>query len=105
GRQPPGNRMLCLVAYPDDSTGTFTGSTIQLYYDPRSDYGNSNQDQRNIFSSSIVYILPFGRGQRFGRDVSRPMDWLIGGWQTNLIGFVASGQAFDLSTSIAQPGN
>jgi hypothetical protein len=89
----------------DDSTGTFTGSTIQLYYDPRSDYGNSNQDQRNIFSSSIVYILPFGRGQRFGRDVSRPMDWLIGGWQTNLIGFVASGQAFDLSTSIAQPGN
>lgn len=89
----------------DDSTGTFTGSTVQLYYDPMSDYGNSNQDQRNIFSSSVIYQFPFGRSQRYGGNVSRPMDWVIGGWQASVIGFVASGHPFDLSTSTAQPAN
>lgn len=101
-RRPPADESQNTL---DDSTGTFTGSTIQLYYDPRSDYGNSNQDQRHIFSSSIVYKLPFGRGQRFGCNVSRSMDWLIGGWQMNVIGFVCQRQALDLSTSIAQPAN
>jgi len=33
------------------------------------------------------------------------MDWLIGGWQVNLIASVASGHPFDLSTAIAQPDN
>ncbi|MGO8721020.1 MAG: carboxypeptidase regulatory-like domain-containing protein [Acidobacteriaceae bacterium] len=89
----------------DDSTGVFSGSTVQLYYDPRSDYGNSNEDQRHYFSASIVYQLPFGRGQRYGGNVSRFMDWAIGGWQTSLIALVSSGNPFDLSTSIATPAN
>src|ERR1035437_3902334 len=64
----------------DDSTGAYEGQTAALYYDPMADYGNSTQDQRQVFSSSILYPLPFGRGQRFGGNASRPMDWLIGGW-------------------------
>ena len=48
----------------DDSTGAFKGQTAALYYDPRASYGNSSQDQRQVFSSSILYLLPFGRGQR-----------------------------------------
>jgi len=75
----------------DDSTGAFKGQTAALYYDPRASYGNSSQDQRQVFSSSILYLLPFGRGQRFGGNVSRPMDWLIGGWQTSLIALVQTG--------------
>jgi hypothetical protein len=75
----------------DDSTGAFQGQTAALYYDPRASYGNSSQDQRQVFSSSILYLLPFGRGQRFGGNVSRPMDWLIGGWQTSLIALVQTG--------------
>ncbi|MGB6931487.1 MAG: TonB-dependent receptor [Acidobacteriaceae bacterium] len=82
----------------DDSPGADQGSTAPLYYDPHADYGNSAQDQRNVFSASFVYNFPFGQGQRFGGNVSRPMDWAIGGWQTNLIALVASGQPFDLQT-------
>jgi hypothetical protein len=89
----------------DDSPGTFTGSTVALYYDPRADYGNSNQDQRHIFTGSVVYHVPYGRGQRYGGNISRPLDWALGGWQTSLIALVSSGNPFDLSTNVAQPAN
>ncbi len=89
----------------DDSTGAFQGQTAALYYAPADDYGNSNEDQRQVFSSSIVYLLPFGRGQRFGGNVSTAMNWLIGGWQSNIIALVQSGTPVDLSTGHYQPGN
>ncbi|WP_174240677.1 TonB-dependent receptor [Granulicella sp. S156] len=89
----------------DDSPGAFQTQTAALYYDPMAGYGNSSQDQRHVFSSSILYLLPFGHGQRFGGTVSRPMDWLIGGWQTSLIALVQSGTPVDLSTGQYQPGN
>jgi hypothetical protein len=89
----------------DDSTGAFQGQTAALYYNPRASYGNSSQDQRHVFSSSILYLLPFGRGQHFGGNVSRPMDWLIGGWQTSLIALVQTGTPTDLSTGEFTPGN
>jgi hypothetical protein len=89
----------------DDSPGAFQGQSAALYYQPLAGYGNSSQDQRQVFSSSILYVMPFGRGQRFGSSASRPVDWLIGGWQTSLIGLVQSGAPTDLSTGTAAPGN
>jgi Carboxypeptidase regulatory-like domain len=89
----------------DDSPGAFQGQTAALYYDPMAGYGNSSQDQRQVFSSSILYELPFGRGQRFAGNVSRPVDWLVGGWQTSLIGLVDSGTPVDLQTGQYAPGN
>ena len=89
----------------DDSPGAFEGQTAALYYNPMASYGNSIQDQRQVFSTSILYQLPFGRGQRFGGSVSRPVDWLIGGWQTSLIALVQSGTPTDLSTGQDAPGN
>jgi len=50
----------------DDSGGAYQGGTSELYYDPMASYGNSAQDIRQIFSSSLLYMMPFGRGQRFG---------------------------------------
>ena len=38
-------------------------------------------------------------------NISRPLDWALGGWQTSLIAFVSSGNPFDLSSSVAQPAN
>ncbi len=89
----------------DDSPGAFQSQTTALYYNPMAGYGNSSQDQRQVFSSSILYPLPFGRGQRFGGNASLPMDWLIGGWQTSVIALVQSGTPVDLSTGQNQPGN
>jgi hypothetical protein len=89
----------------DDSPGAFEGQTAALYYDPRAGYGNSLQDQRELFSTSILYPLPFGHGERFFAGVSKPMDWLVGGWQTSVIALVQSGTPVDLSTGEDAPGN
>ncbi len=89
----------------DDSPGAFQGQTAALYYDPMAGYGNSSQDQRQVFSSSIVYLLPFGRGQRFANKLPTVLDLLIGGWQSSVIAMVQSGTPIDLSTGDNQPGN
>jgi len=89
----------------DDSPGAFQGQTSALYYHPMSGYGNSSQDQRQVFSSSILYLLPVGRGQKFANNVSRPVDWVVGGWQASLTALVQSGTPVDLSTGQAAPGN
>ena len=89
----------------DDSPGAFQSQTAALYYDPMAGYGNSSQDERQVFSTSLLYQLPFGRGQQFGSSVSRPVDWLIGGWQTSLIAMLQSGTPVDLSTGEDAPGN
>jgi Carboxypeptidase regulatory-like domain len=89
----------------DDSTGAFQGQTAALYYAPLLGYGNSSEDQRRVFSSSMLYQMPFGRGQRWGGSVARPVDWLIGGWQSSVVAFVQSGTPIDLSTGEGNPGN
>lgn len=89
----------------DDSGGAFQGGTSELYYNPKASYGNSAEDVRQIFSSSILYQLPFGRGRHFAGNVSRPMDWVVGGWQTSLTAIVQSGTPVDLSTGEDAPAN
>ncbi|MCS7023221.1 MAG: carboxypeptidase regulatory-like domain-containing protein [Bryobacteraceae bacterium] len=44
---------------------------------------------------SWVYELPVGRGRRFGRNWSRPMNALLGGWQLGGIFAVQSGSPFN----------
>ncbi len=81
----------------DDSPGSNLSSSAPLYYKPGADYGSSLQDQRHVFSSSTVYELPFGRGKRFDSGAGYFTNLLIGGWQLNVIGRIASGNPFDLS--------
>jgi len=105
-----GNNFVATFSYAwghalDDSTGAFQSQAVALYYNPMLDWGNSNEDQRQVFSASILYKLPFGRGQRFGGAVSRPMDWLIGGWQANLISLLQTGTPVDISVGNAAPTN
>lgn len=97
-----GNDLLVTGSYAwshslDDSPGSAESSTAPLYYNPQADYGNSLNDQRNVFSSSILYHLPFGHGEHFLGGASYPVNLIAGGWQVNVIGRVASGSPFDLS--------
>ena len=89
----------------DNSPGAFTGATLQAFYEPGYNYGNSNQDQRHIFTSSILYELPFGKGRRFGNNFNEPMELVLGGWQVNVIAQLATGTPVDLSTALANPTN
>lgn len=43
---------------------------------------SANDISRNL-TVSVVYALPFGRGQRIGGNLNRPLNALVGGWQIN----------------------
>ena len=44
-------------------------------------YGPNDMNRNHAFIANVVYQLPFGRGQKYASNVSRPMNFLIGGWQ------------------------
>jgi hypothetical protein len=52
---------------------------------------------------SGVYTLPFGHGQRFGRNWNCPVDTLLGGWQLN--GIATEHTGFPLSVSTQNTSN
>lgn len=54
------------------------------------DYGYAGYDLPQVFVSSVLYNLPFGKGQRWANQ-SRVLDAIIGGWQLSTITNVQSG--------------
>jgi len=57
---------------------------FQNEYDPMGDYGKCITDVAGYFTGYGVYSLPFGRGKQFASGVSKPMNEVVGGWQTAL---------------------
>jgi len=50
-------------------------------YNLSSEYATSDSDIRHNLVASGDYMLPFGRGQRFGSTLSPIMDGVLGGWK------------------------
>ncbi|NYF91130.1 TonB-dependent receptor [Tunturiibacter empetritectus] len=109
-----GSSFLATVAYTwshsrDNSNGAFSSGAgasasgrifiTQQGVDLPANYGNSDQDQRNVFVASAVYSLPVGRGKMFGSNMNRALDEAIGGWQLNTIVTLDSGTPIDFSTN------
>jgi Carboxypeptidase regulatory-like domain/TonB dependent receptor len=71
----------------------------------RAERSNSIIDQRQRFTLSYTWALPFGKGQPFV-NTNRLMDWVVGGWQTNGIVISQSGLWFSpvLGTSTTNTG-
>lgn len=88
----------------DDACGAIDTCQPQLYTDYKLERGLSNQDQPYRLVLSSLYELPFGQGKRFGGNVSRPIDLLIGGWQLNGIYVLQAGQPFSVTVD-GSPGN
>ena len=53
--------------------------------------GNSDWNIADRWLSGFVYQLPFGRGRKFGANLNRTADAILGGWQTGGILTVESG--------------
>jgi hypothetical protein len=86
----------------DDSCGNADaggGCAPQLYTDFGLERALSTQDVNYVMSASALYELPFGRGKKFGSDVPRWMDYLIGGWQLNAIYALQGGTPFSVTVS------
>lgn len=90
----------------DDSNGAFGtgtgGSGIFIRStgpDFKANYGNSDQDERQVFTFSALGDLPFGRGKRFASQISTYLNEVIGGWHLNVIATLESGTPVTVTTS------
>jgi hypothetical protein len=82
------------------------GCANQDPYNTNADKSVSAYDLTHIFSTSLVYELPFGKGKPLASS-SKVLDYVIGGWQTNLILTLRSGIPYTLGVAgdIANTGN
>ena len=109
-----GKDLLVTVAYTwshalDNSNGAFStgsnGSGGRFFIGANgaplfgTNYGNSDQDIRNVFTASVVYNLPYGHGQRWGNSAPKIVDEAVGGWQLNALVTATSGSPFDINSS------
>jgi len=68
---------------------------VQNPYNITNDKGVAGYDETHIFSTSIVYEVPFGKGQKWSAG-NGFLDNLIGGWQVNGILALSSGTPYDV---------
>jgi len=60
-------------------------------WNPSQMKASSDYDVRHVVSAFLVAELPFGRGKRFGHDIGRAADFVVGGWQVSGIWRQSSG--------------
>lgn len=89
----------------DNATGAFSqtgSSTIFMTANGplfHANYGNSDNDQRQAATISMLYQLPFGRGMQFANNLPRAVDYLVGGWQLNPFWLAGTGTPMNLSVN------
>jgi hypothetical protein len=83
--------------YGCDTYGSFCD--VQDPYHWQKDKGVAGYDLTHIFSGSLVYELPFGRGKHFASD-NRAVDAIVGGWQLNGIVALTGGTPYDVQVPV-----
>lgn len=74
-------------------------------YNPKLSRGVSDFDVRHSVNGSAVYKLPVGRGERFGSNLPRLADTLLGGWQVASVFTAGSSLPKSVLNSGAWPTN
>jgi hypothetical protein len=80
------------------------GGAIRSYYCIRCEHSVSSYDVPSRFTLSFVGELPFGKGKMFGNNWNRVVDTMFGGWQSNGILTLASGQPLVFLTAASVSG-
>ncbi|HUQ49314.1 MAG TPA: carboxypeptidase regulatory-like domain-containing protein [Terriglobales bacterium] len=68
------------IASTTGGSGQASASTPFDKGNPRLNYAPSDMDRKHVFQGNWVYELPFGKGKRWGGDMNRAVDAIIGGW-------------------------
>jgi hypothetical protein len=80
-----------------ESSGSFGNDFIINSWNPNQLWGVSRYDTTHAVNAYMVYQLPVGRGRRFGSSMSKPLDAIIGGWETSGTFRITSGLPFSAS--------
>src|SRR5258708_24289484 len=57
-------------------------------------HGPADNNRAHAFVLASLWEVPFGKGRKYGSNLSKPVDLLLGGWQTNGVLTLASGLPF-----------
>jgi len=79
-----------------NSAGSNEANTAGNPFNFGADYGNNNFDIRQSLNIDALYDVPFGRGRRFGNNLSKPLDLALGGWQLGGVVNARSGVPIDV---------
>ena len=74
-------------------------------YNFRVDRGRSDFDRRHDLSAFAVWNVPVGRGQRWGANVPRYLNQLIGGWNVSTIMMYMTGEPWSVLSGRLTNGN
>ena len=66
--------------------------------------GNADDDQRHAATFSALIEVPYGRGRRYGGNINKGLDYLVGGWQFSPFVTIGSGTPFDLTINSSSAG-
>ncbi|MBM3783015.1 MAG: TonB-dependent receptor [Acidobacteria bacterium] len=69
----------------------------QSFYALAAERAVSDFDQRVNNTTAFIYELPFGKGRKLMSGIPAAADYVIGGWQFNVINSLWSGQPVNLS--------
>ncbi len=67
------------------------GSSIRNYYDLKADWSVDGDDIPQSLVLNYVYDLPVGRGKKFGGNMNKVEDAVVGGWEVSGITTAQSG--------------
>ena len=99
------NGLQFLTSYTWSHALTNVGTTLAGGFAPRDvtnftqEYAHANYHIKNRFVHSMLWDLPFGRGQKFGSSMNSAANAILGNWQANAIITLQSGPAFNLGTA------
>jgi len=75
-----------------DGLGSIIGATyFPLPNWQNLDWGLSQINQNHNFTASVIYQLPFGKGQKWGSNWKGPVNAILGNWELNGIEKASSG--------------
>jgi outer membrane receptor protein involved in Fe transport len=93
-----------------DAFAAETGGVQNIIFEngiPRGDWraerGFNNQSSRQRLSMANVWQVPIGRNRKLGANMSRALDFVIGGWQSSFIATIKSG--LPVNVSLSESGN
>lgn len=89
-----GNSLTILASYTHGRTFDNARNIKQFDYDQYR--GPSDQDIAHIFNSQISFVLPVGRGRKYGTDMPRVLDAIAGGWEYGGLVYLRSGTRFQV---------
>jgi hypothetical protein len=67
-----------------------------------SEYSSASWDIRHSLTTSFNYVVPFGKGKKYGGNMNRMADIAVGGWQANGILSLRTGVPYTISGTACQ---